>query len=889
MNMSFHCLGVGSALLMHVILTHENTDFDAIAAMLGAWKLFPDALPVVPRRPNRNVRDFLTLYWDELPFIRGEDLPRRAVEQATVVDTQSFSPVKGMTPATPIQIIDHHPLTRDPEPRVTIHTESTGATTSILVERIIAGHIMVSPVEATLLLLGIYEDTGGLSYGTTTSRDMRVAAWLLDQGANLNVVNDFLHHPISEEQRRLYHLLVQNTEPYQFSGHTVIVATARVEEPVEEISTLAHKLRDLYDPDALFVLVKMNDHIQLVARSTTDSIDVSFLAEAFGGGGHGRAAAALIHEERLSEIHDRLVDLLEQHVRPATTVAEIMSMGVHTIDSTAQVKDAAAMMSRLGHEGFPVVEEGHVVGILARREIDRAMQLKLGDAPVSLYMTPGEIQVYPHSSIEELQGVMMQYGVGQVPVVRDGDPIGIVTRTDLIKLWSAPMRRPPPTQDMAAQLSRAVPPELDAVLREAGRLADEMGYSLYVVGGFVRDLLLNSPNLDLDLVVEGNAIRLARSLARRLGGRVRSHSRFRTAKWLPPNADEGHPLPALDFVTARTEFYEHPTALPQVERSSIKHDLHRRDFTINTLAIRLNHGRYGELLDFYGGEADLQQGLIRVLHSLSFVEDPTRMLRAVRLEQRLSFLIEPRTRELIDGALDLLSRTGAERVRHELDLILAEEEPERALHRLDELRLLGKIDPALKADEWFMEHARLLRTEWRQLVSEGDKGPAPAGGRPIFPVESVPRDNMYLGLLTYRMSQEELESFLQRLRMMRENVQLTRQLNDLREVLPQLAADRMRRSQIYDLLHPFEAPALFVLYIACDSWLIRQRIELFQRSLRHVKPGTDGHRLTSLGLSPGPAYREIIDRLRAAWLDGEIHDQAGEEAYLQELLRQYKA
>ena len=627
---------------MKIILTHENTDFDAIAAMLGAWKLNPDASPVVPRRPNRNVRDFLTIYWEELPYVRLEDLPRRAVERAIIVDTQTYSPVKGMNNRTEIQIIDHHPPEIDPAPEVQLYLDEVGATVTILVEQISAGSVSLSPVEATLLLLGIYEDTGKLSFGTTTPRDLRAAAWLLDQGANLSVVNDFLQYPLSDDQRSLYHQLVQSAEPYQFAGHSVIVAAVDAGELVEEISTLAHKLRDLFDPDALFLLVQMNDHTQLVARSSTDAIDVSAIAQAFEGGGHGRAAAAMIRGMPLARVRERVLDLLEEYVKPMTTVAQIMSMGVHTLDSTATVAEAASMMSRLGHEGFPVVEEGLVVGIVTRRECDRAMQLKLGDAPVSLYMKPGQIQVQPSDSVEYLQSVMLEHGVGQVPVVDNGQPIGIVTRTDLIKLWSMPERRPKQAIDLADQLARAVPPRAGEILRLAGRLADEMGFSIYIVGGFVRDLLLGMPNLDLDLVVEGNAIKLARRLAREVGGRVRSHSRFGTAKWLPDEEDVLAEIGTLDFATARTEFYERPTALPQVERSSIRQDLHRRDFTINTLALCLNGDRYGELFDFYGGEADLQRGLIRVLHSLSFVEDPTRMLRAVRLEQRLGFDIEPR-------------------------------------------------------------------------------------------------------------------------------------------------------------------------------------------------------------------------------------------------------
>jgi tRNA nucleotidyltransferase (CCA-adding enzyme) len=417
------------------------------------------------------------------------------------------------------------------------------------------------------------------------------------------------------------------------------------------------------------------------------------------------------------------------------------------------------------------------------------------------------------------------------------------------------------------------------VLHLAGDLADEMGYSLYVVGGFVRDLLLDIPNLDLDLVVEGDAIRLARKLSRRIGGQVRSHARFHTAKWLPDAGDSSlSEIGMLDFVTARTEFYEHPTALPQVERSSIKQDLHRRDFTINTLAICLNGGRYGELLDFYGGEADLRCGLIRVLHSLSFVEDPTRMLRAARLEQRLHFHIEPRTEELIAQALDMLGRTGAERLRHELYLFLAEAEPEQGLRRLAQLGVLGQIDPLLGADDWLAEHARQLRAELKRA-----EAPEGSDGSP-FATAGYRREGLYLALLTYAMPADAADAFLERMRILKEDATMVQQTQALKGTLKELAADRLRRSDIYRLLEPYDEPALFATYVACDSWLIRQRVDLFLRRLRSVKPVTDGRALRARGLPPGPAYRQIIEALRAAWLDGELRDPAGEAAMLDSLL-----
>jgi tRNA nucleotidyltransferase (CCA-adding enzyme) len=860
---------------MEVILTHENTDFDALASLLGAWKLYPDAVPVLPRRPNRNLRHFLTLYWDELPFVRADELPRRRIERVILVDTQALTQLKGMSSRTRVHIIDHHALDRELAPGMTYSGEEIGATTTLLIERISQARLSLSPIEATLLLLGIYEDTGSLSYPSTTPRDVRCAAWLLEQGASLEVANRFLHHPLSEEQRLLYEQLLENSQAYEFDGQSVVIATASAEVYVEEISTLAHRLRDVFDPEALFVLVELDEHIQLVARSSSETIDVGEIAAYFDGGGHSHAAAARIRGRALVEVRARLLELLRIHIKPAATVAQIMSHGVHTLPPDTTVAEAAEMMRRYGHEGFPVEEEeGQIVGILTRGQIDRALQHGFDNASIDLYMYKGELSVSPDDPVQKLQDVMMEHSLGQVPVVEGGEIIGIVTRTDLIKLWSTPPQRLRRVE-IAEALEHALPAPLLQLIQKASQMAAQMDFSLYVVGGFVRDLLLETPTWDLDLVVEGNAIALARRLQKSVGGRVKSHARFGTAKLILD--EQSFPIPYLDFVTARTEFYEHPTALPQVERSSIKLDLHRRDFTINTLAICLDPDRYGELLDFYGGEQDLKRGLIRVLHSLSFVEDPTRMLRAARLEQRLGFRLEERTAELIGNALDLLDRTTGERIRHELYLILAEEAPEEALCRLDDLGVLAQIHPKLRCDDWLRDRFFRLRESLE------------AGGWESTTGDQQPETSiLYLALLTYRLSAPDLESLAKRLKIASEDVTLLRQVNRLLFSTSELVKEH-QPSAIYRLLKHYSGPAIFVMSIATDSESVRERLELHHRTLRFVEPEIDGDYLKAMGQRPSPLFGHILSALRDARLDGEVSSLEEEKAFVEELLAKSEA
>lgn len=834
-------------------MTHENADFDAIASLAAAKKIYPEAVAVLPRRLNRNVRDFITLYGEPFAFVPQDQLPRRRFRQVLLVDTQTLPSTRGLAEQPQVHIVDHHPLTRPLDEHTTFTGGETGATTTLLVETLREKNLALSRLEATLLALGIYEDTGSLTYTDTTPRDLSAAAYLVENGASLNLVADFLHHPLAPEQRALYNLLLQNAVLHEIAGHTVVIAAVRVKEYVEEISTLAHQLMQLYDPAALFLLVQMGNQIQLVARSRSRAIDVAEIARLFGGGGHSSAAAALIHSRGLKTQCKKLLQWLKTHVRPLMTVHDIMSYGVHVLDPEMTIAQAAEQARRWGHEGFPVVQKKKLVGVLTRREIDRALHHKLHKLPVARFMNK-PVSVSPDDSIEHLQRVMTEHGLGQLPVVENDNIVGIVTRTDLLKLYLEPAK-PSRQAEFAARLERALPRELLQLVREAAAVARELGYSTYLVGGFVRDLLIGQANLDLDIVIEGDAIHLAQVLADRYGGRVHSHARFGTAKWLL----ESRGL-QLDFATARTEFYEYPSALPEVERSSIKLDLHRRDFTINAMALCLDPDRYGVLLDPYGGEHDLQRGLIRVLHNLSFVEDPTRILRAVRFEQRFGFTIEARTAQLIEDARDLLSKVSGQRIRHELDLIFSEAEPERALVRLQQLGVLEKIQANLQADAWLVQKFRALRQS------------------------HAPTPMLYLGVLAYRLRSAEARALAKRLRLSKDEAEILHQVVAMRLLERQLHLPQLAPSRVVELVERIDDAALAVFAIATDSAQARAYVDQYRAQWREVRPILTGDDLKAMGIPPGPCYRTILKQLRAQKLDGVLTSRADEEQWVQRWL-----
>ena len=885
---------------MRLILTHEQADLDALASQLAAWLLDSKARPVLPQRLNRNVRAFLTIYGAQLPFIERRDLPREPVDRITLVDTQSVVSLKGVSPHTRVHVIDHH----DPRPNLPdewiITLQPTGANTTLLVETVQEQNIPLSIIQATLLLIGIYEDTGSLTYTRTTPRDLHAAAYLLEQGASLDIAKDYLNHPLSLAQQTLYEYLLDAAESLTIHGHTILVSTGDAHNMEEELSTIAHKIRDLLEPDGLVLLISIHGGVQLIARSTDDHVNAAGIAAHFGGGGHRRAAAAMIKRGDLAAIHAELLVILPEHVRPAITVAQIMSGTPQLLTPSTPLEEAAQRMARYGYEGYPVVENGRIIGLLTRRAVDRALSHRL-NLPIRNLMEAGEVTVRPDDPLELLQRVMTDTGWGQVPVVdpENGQITGIVTRTDLLKTL-APEPAIPGYRNLSDLLERSIPTAHLSLLKAIAKTANEQHQALFIVGGFVRDLLLEHPSLDFDLVVEGDAIVLAKALEHKYGGRITTHARFGTAKWHLDEAairQVGEPaeqklsnlqpaivnyqLPAsLDLISARTEFYTHPTALPPVERGSIKLDLHRRDFTINTLALRLDGLHYGELHDYWGGYNDLRQGLIRVLHSISFVDDPTRMLRAVRFEQRFGFQIETRTLELIEAALapqdgsgqTLLDRVSGDRIRNELNHLLDETKAAEMLARLDELGLLKAIHPELPRIDWL--HERALALSAHRPGPEWELGPEVKG----IPTPRAVAYTLWLQQLhpagIRRVSQrlklpQALGSVIQAASRLRV------ELADLLDLPPSKITARL------DLVHPL---ALYACYLCTKDEAVRVVLHTYITHWQHIQPVTDGHALHAAGLPPGPAYARILETLRAAWLDEKIHSPEEEKSLLKNIL-----
>lgn len=905
-----------------VILTHDYTDFDGLAAMLGAALLFPDAVPVLPRLLNRNVHDFVTLYKNQLPFIAPDDLPPTHFDQVILVDSRSASLPKGVRKNATYRCIDHHQSATaesDSARFQEIWCEALGATTTLVVERLLEQQLRPTALQATLLALGIHEDTGSLTFASTTARDVRALAWLLDCGANLAEINEFLHHPMSSEQRHLLEQLLAQSETIEVAGHSLVIAQVAAHSFSEALSPLASRLRDIFESDAIFLLAELGDMIQMVARSSTDTIDVGEIARSLGGGGHRRAAAAPMHNATLAEARQRILQSLATQSRAGITVEQIMSLGrPQMLDAELSIEEALTLMRRYGHEGFPVIERTasggeRLLGILTRREADRAWNHGFQRASVRRFMRAGSFTVRPDESVTQLRRLMVEHDWGQVPVVNPaGKIIGIVTRTDLIKLWNEAALPEHTPAEMAERMKAALQPTQHRILQLIGREVAEQAGVAYVVGGFVRDLFLapspsDTPpvhaapgnNFDLDIVLEANAIDFALHIQEKFGGRVVTHRQFGTAKWILNDRDAPLKLPlllsalaldesdlalppSLDFVTARTEFYTEPTALPTVESSNIKLDLHRRDFTINTLALCLTPLRWATLLDFYGGVSDLEKGLVRVLHSLSFIDDPTRILRAVRYERRFGFQIEERTLQLLAEALELLERVSPARIRHEFLRIFQESAPEETLLRLGEVGVLQRLQPALPSDGWLAD----LFVRLRGTLTGIHPGTQVAPEWVKQQLQSEPIWRLYWALFVCRMPADALQALEDRLLWDKATNRLAMDLQTLESSRHLLAEPTLRPSQITRLLEKADLGAIALFQLtSLEESLLSERVYHYQNVWRHIRPEIGGAELRAKGIPQGPIYAQILEQLRDLRLDGLAKSREDEENVIEQIVK----
>ncbi len=903
---------------MHLILCHTTADFDTLGAAVGLTRLYPGSRIVLTGGAHPAVKEFLALYRDEFALIERRLVNPQKIYSITVVDTQTRDRVGKcaewfeLSQLSEITIYDHHPNIISDIPATKTEIEPIGATTTLIVEKLKKSEqtIQLTPAEATVMALGIHLDTGSLTFPHSTPRDAIALAWLMQQGASLSVIAEYVEPGLSPKLQDLLTLGLEQLQKSTIKGYTLGWVLLKTDQYVPGLSSLASELIDLTETDALLFAnqypMKGGERLGIIGRSRIEKVNLNQLFQPFGGGGHPRAASVILKEGNFELILNQLLEQLKAQIPSPPTAKELMSSPVRTIRPETSVEEAHRILLRYGHSGLSVVDEqDQVVGIISRRDLDIALHHGFSHAPVKGYMTPQLKTITPDTTLPEIESLMVTYDIGRLPVLDQGNLVGIVTRTDVLRLLHQ-QQRPQETpfkgclpgltcstvQDV---LEERLAPPLLTLLNRLASLAEDRGWQLYLVGGAVRDLLLAESGKtvllsDIDLVVDGcysnnntgsklsPAVQLAQDLQQDYpAARLDVHGQFQTAALLWHNDPILESL-WIDIATARTEFYPYPAANPQVEASSIRQDLYRRDFTINALALRLTAPWVGELLDFFGGVSDLESQKIRVLHANSFIEDPTRIYRAVRFAVRLGFEIEAQTKEYIryaisSGIYEQQRNNSSEqrvrvpaletRLKSELKYILQAPYWKPAFQLLGELKALRCIHPTLELNS---ELWRQIRCVDRCLQR-------------FDPQRTLTHWEVRLEVLIAYLDPEYRERVAENLQLQIESIERLKNLETTKNQVISRIGNSTQTSQIFWILKSFDLPLLILIAVHSPRW-VRQKIWQYLTQWRDIKPVLNGNDLKAMGYKPGRQFKQMLDHLLTVTLDGEVSDRPSAETFI---------
>jgi tRNA nucleotidyltransferase (CCA-adding enzyme) len=636
--------------------------------------------------------------------------------------------------------------------------------------------------------------------------------------------------------------------PVDAGGEELLVAALHWPEYVDGVSNLAHKIVDLTDARALVVLVEMDGRVFAVVRSRSEQLDASVLAATLGGGGHEGAASA-ISRLGLEDAKAKVLGALAGADLEPRRARDVMSTPARAVGPDDTVRDAMVLCQRHGQSGVFVTDDARVVGAVSREDLDKAIGHDLAHAPVRGIMSGRVQSASEDTTLAELQTRVAAAEDGRVAILRDDHLVGVVTRTDLLRALE---RAEPAAEEQGESLATALAeltrlrPVFDAVAA-----LGERAEGIYLVGGTVRDILLGEENFDVDIAVEGDAIALARDLATALGGRVTPHAKFGTAVVQYGDGER------IDVVTTRTEFYDSPGALPTVERAGLREDLFRRDFTLNAMAVSLKPADFGRLVDPFGGREDLGVRVLRVLHNLSFIDDPTRIFRAIRYEARYGLRLEEHSARLARGTIEmgLVGDLSSARLRDELVALLEDPGATGGILRLGALGVDRAIHPHLRADAEgakLFERARTLRDELEVDVPAWRLG-----------VASIARE----------LSSDEAYDWLLRLKLRRRDVdRIAGAIRIAPLIVERIETEDLDAAQVVALADAY-APDAPLLALAHED---RQELRDYFTRLRDVRLEIGGGDLAELGLSESPRVGEVLGELRRRKLNGELDGRESE-------------
>ncbi|BAW96551.1 polyA polymerase family protein [[Synechococcus] sp. NIES-970] len=894
---------------MDVILCHQTVDFDALGAAIALASLRVGSRVVLTGGAHPGVKRFLALYRGEFPFIEMRSVHPEQLRTIMVVDNQQRQRLGKAQEwldgpqVQQIEIYDHHVDQERDIPATYVEIEPVGATTTIIAEKLQARGIELDPYTATVMALGIHVDTGSLTFDQTTVRDAQALTWLMGQGAMVKIIAEYAEPGFSPQVQHLFSEAIAHLKQENIQGYLVARVLLKSPDFVPGLSNLVEQMMQMTDLDALLVghfyhQTDTEGKLVIIGRSHITGTNLNQLFAPYGGGGHDQAASMSLRSNEPEMMLQNIYNEFVRQVPAALTARDLMTAPVRTILPQTSIEEAQRVLFRYGHSGLAVVDETQkLVGVISRRDLDLAIHHGFRHAPVKGYMSREVRTIGPETTMREIESIMVTDDVGRLPVIEGEQLVGIVTRTDILRQHHQEQHLAllPPAKDendrypLRHLFAERLAPALWELLQGVAAEAEKRGWHLYLVGGAVRDVLLaNSEEelllQDIDLVVDGfhaaadvgAGVTLANFICdRQANARLSVHGEFQTAAIL------WHKDPVLgslwmDIATARTEFYPYPAANPEVEASSIRQDLYRRDFTINALCLRLTEPRSGELLDFFGGLWDLKKRQIRVLHANSFIEDPTRIYRAVRFAVRLNFWLEVQTEEYIryaiaSGIYDKLHHEKPQapalttRLRAELKYLLTAKYWKPALQLLDDLGALKCIHKNLA----------LAPTVWWQIRC------VDRWLRYHDPDHGLEHWRIRLEALLMNLTTAERLQVGDRLQLPKDSLQRLENISHHEtEILPKLAQAEKLSEKVFALKN-LTLPEIMLL-AAMGPKNIRHDLWQYLRHWQFIKAPLDGSDLKELGYKPGPQFRDILSDLLKQTIDQTIGDRPAALAYLAE-------
>ena len=424
--------------MTQIVTTHKNADFDAFASLVAATLIYPEAVAAIPRTVNPNVRAFMSIHKDVFDYVDRWSIETGRVTRLVVVDTADWArlgPIAKLKQRADLEVLlwDHH--TGGDIEAAWKCQESVGATVTLMVRQLKALRKLITPIQATLFLTGLYEDTGNLTFSSCTAEDAYAAGWLLDRKADLTLVSKFLRPAYGEKQKDVLFEMLQNTNRLKINGYSVSISRIHIDGHVSNLALVVRMFRDIVNVDAafgLFVSEEKNGKYKcmVIGRSDNEGLDVGTLMKSMGGGGHPGAGSAMLKGVNPEVAEQMIVDLIQGNQQSSVQISDLMSFPVISVPTDTSMAEVAKILRQQGCTGLPVVDDGMLVGIISRRDFKKIRKEDQLEAPVKAFMSTRVISIEPGNSPIQAAQVMVRHDIGRLPVVEDGRIIGIITRSD---------------------------------------------------------------------------------------------------------------------------------------------------------------------------------------------------------------------------------------------------------------------------------------------------------------------------------------------------------------------------------------------------------------------------------------------------------------------------